>query len=414
MRRTRISILCAALLATLPASAEAGGLGSVVGAVASGPARVLGGLFGGGRARHHRQHTRRPATEHARHTPSERAVARVAPAATVPAGAAAAAATATPAPVQGNPTDRPPASKPAYRGSPTFGPAAYTDAFAYVLTPARYDGAFWGRGYGDVVDAMFVANAADPAGKKSRRGRSAEPANAADSAATPGCAEADNAGALREQIERIVEPSEAQRPALDELGNALRLAAERVRTACRAEITGGPGARLDAMWRHLRALRQAVILVRAPLRNFYDTLSEAQKARLDSLAQEGAGVASAQNSRPDAWLRACESARMPEWPMASIMRTVQLTEDQRAMVELLMGVSLHFAHQLRASCAATPAPLTATDRLEAADQRLTAMVYAVTVLRGMLNQFYGALSDDQRARFDAMNPRPEPRRAELH
>src|SRR5262249_60316677 len=101
--------------------------------------------------------------------------------------------------------------------------------------------------------------------------RCAAPENAGDSLSTPGCAEVDNAGALREQIDRIVEPSEAQRPALDELGNALRLAAERVRTACRAEITGGPGARLDAMWRHLRALRPAVILGRAPLRNFFDT-----------------------------------------------------------------------------------------------------------------------------------------------
>ena len=121
------------------------------------------------------------------------------------------------------------------------------------------------------------------------------------------------------------------------------------------------------------------------------------------------------DGRPDAWLRACESARMPQWPVASIARAVQLNEDQRAMVELLMGVSLHFAHQLRAACSATPAPVTAAARLDAADQRLTAMVYAVTVLRGMLNQFYGALSEDQRARFDAMNPRgAEPRRAELN
>src|SRR5262249_749658 len=49
MRRTRISMLCAALLAAMPASAEAGGLGSVVGAIASVPQTLLGGLPSGGR-----------------------------------------------------------------------------------------------------------------------------------------------------------------------------------------------------------------------------------------------------------------------------------------------------------------------------------------------------------------------------
>jgi hypothetical protein len=116
-------------------------------------------------------------------------------------------------------------------------------------------------------------------------------------------------------------------------------------------------------------------------------------------------------------LRACsESARMPEWPAASIAQAIQPTEEQRPMLELLMGTSLHYAHQLRASCAAASVPLTATARLDAVDERLTALVYAVTVLRGVLNKFYGSLTEEQRAKFDVMNPSPRPperRRAEL-
>jgi hypothetical protein len=107
---------------------------------------------------------------------------------------------------------------------------------------------------------------------------------------------------------------------------------------------------------------------------------------------------------------------MPEWPVASIAQTIQLTEEQRPMLELLMGTSLHYAHELRASCLAGPAPLTPTARLEAVDERLTAIVYAVTVLRGTLNRFYVSLTEEQRARFDAMSPPPRPaggRRAEL-
>src|SRR5260370_41126178 len=64
MRRTRISILCVAVLAAMPASAEAGGLGSVVGAGAGAPPAPLGGLVGGGpggRASPHRRPARHPA-----------------------------------------------------------------------------------------------------------------------------------------------------------------------------------------------------------------------------------------------------------------------------------------------------------------------------------------------------------------
>ena len=172
------------------------------------------------------------------------------------------------------------------------------------------------------------------------------------------------------------------------------------------------------MWRRLRALRQAAIMVRASLRNFYDSLNDDQKARLDTAAQDGPGMRTPQTREAGSGdpLRACsENARMPEWPMGPIAQAIQLNDDQRPMLELLMGTSLHYAHQLRASCPAAPA-LTPTARLEAVDQRLSAMVYAVTVLRGTLNKFYNSLSEEQRARFDAMSSvaRPaERRRAEV-
>src|SRR5262249_33493914 len=102
MRRTRISMLCATLLVAIPASAEAGGLGSVVGAIASVPQTLLGGLRGGGRA-HHPRH-------HARHTKSERSVARAAPAVRA---APAAAATAAVAPSATGPAPRAAAVAPA-------------------------------------------------------------------------------------------------------------------------------------------------------------------------------------------------------------------------------------------------------------------------------------------------------------
>ena len=402
MRRTRISILCAAALTALPVCAEAGGLGSVVGAVASAPRAILGGLFGGGGGRHHRHH--------ARHATPERSAARAAPerSAVAPERSAVRAAPVIPA-----------EPKPVDRGNAAFWASAYDDAFGYVLAPAGYDNAFWARGYADVIDAMFAPSAADAGSKSGQAGPSPEADKSAGFAYAPACAEPRNADAAIERIERTAQPTKAQRAAFDELGNALRGAAERVGAACAMDTPAGPGARLEAMWRRLRALRQAVIIVRAPLRNFYDLLDGEQKARLDTAGRERAGsrTGAAREAGP-ALLRACgEGARMPEWPVASIAQTTQLTEEQRPMLELLMGTSLHYAHELRASCLAGPAPLTPTARLEAVDERLTAIVYAVTVLRGTLNRFYVSLTEEQRARFDTMSPPARPaggRRVELH
>jgi hypothetical protein len=405
MRRTRISILCAAVLVALPASAEAGGLGSVVGAVASAPRAILGGLLGGGRASHHRRH--------ARHATPERSVARG-----TERGAERSVLRAVPA--------TPAEPRPADRGSTAFWASAYDDAFGYVLAPASYGDAFWARGYADVIDAMFAPRAADAAGgKRGEIGPSPEadkPSPEADKSAgfasAAVCTQSQNADAAIERIERTLQPAEGQRAAFDEFRNALRGAAERVSAACATDTPVGPGARLEAMWRLLRALRQAVIMVRAPLRNFYDLLDDEQKARLDTAGRERAGLrtGAAREGGP-ASSRACgEGARMPEWPVASIAQAIQLTDEQRPMLELLMGTSLHFAHELRASCLAGPAPFTPIARLEAVDERLTTIVYAVTVLRGTLNRFYISLTEEQRARFDAMSPPPRPaggRRAEL-
>jgi len=457
MRRTRISMLCATLLVAIPASAEAGGLGSVVGAIASVPQTLLGGLRGGGRA-HHPRH-------HARHTKSERSVARaapavraapaaaataaVAPSAMSPAPSAAAVAPAAPAealgalavapgaptapgvapnavavaPAETKPTEtkpaesRPPETRAVDRGNAVFWPSAYDDLFGYVVNSVGYGSAFWLRGYADVIEGMFTPRVAAGRQGKRGRGRGAEATNS-EVASTPACVEAPNSGALVERIEQIVRPTDAQREALRGLGDALQAAAERVGAACTTDGSGSPNAQLETMWRRLRAMRQAVTLVRTPLRNFYDTLSEEQRTRLDTAAAVDPNVrALAAREASDRFVRMCsESTRMPEWPLASIAQTIKLDADQRPMLELLMGTSMHYAHELRASCSAAPAPITSTERLEAVDQRLGDIIYAVTVLRGMLNRFYNSLTQEQRARFDAMGPGARPtdrRRANL-
>ena len=45
--------------------------------------------------------------------------------------------------------------------------------------------------------------------------------------------------------------------------------------------------------------------------------------------------------------------------------------------------------------------VTPTGRLEAVASRLDSMIYAVTIERTALNDFYASLNDDQKARFGA-------------
>ena len=59
-----------------------------------------------------------------------------------------------------------------------------------------------------------------------------------------------------------------------------------------------------------------------------------------------------------------------------------------------------------ASCPAEP-PATATARLDAVLARLDAMLYAVVVVATPLQGFYASLTDEQKARFDALGGRPE-------
>ena len=58
---------------------------------------------------------------------------------------------------------------------------------------------------------------------------------------------------------------------------------------------------------------------------------------------------------------------------------------------------------LKASCAAGDA-LTPPGRLAAVGKRLDAMLDAVKTVRSALNEFYASLSDEQKARFEAIGP----------
>lgn len=278
-----------------------------------------------------------------------------------------------------------------------FWPRLYDDLFGYVLSPAGSDDRIWAYGYGDIVEGMFPpGHAFADAGAASRR-RSPQTTGSVrdekrDKALARLCTSADGASAvdaLMARIEQTVQPTEEQKAPLADLRSALQRSFEYIKAACPATRPLEPTARLDSMDDRIWAARQALLVTRAPIERFYATLTDEQKTRLN-------GQPPQQGER-----RMC-GRQGPELPAAQIERRVRPNEQQRAAWEALRNTSFGMARFLQASCpAATPA--SPVERLDAADKRLNALLYAVVILRAPLYAFYGSLGDDQRTRFSTVS-----------
>ena len=89
-----------------------------------------------------------------------------------------------------------------------------------------------------------------------------------------------------DQINQTVQPNDAQRAKLDALQAAMANAADTIKAACPTEVPTTPPARLAAAGKHLQAMLQAVDTIRPALHDFYDSLSDAQKARFNTMGKQ--------------------------------------------------------------------------------------------------------------------------------
>ncbi len=85
-----------------------------------------------------------------------------------------------------------------------------------------------------------------------------------------------------DRLERVVKPTDAQRAKLDEFKAASNKAAEAMRAACPSDVPTSMVGRVEAMEKRLEAMLQAVKTVRPAFEAFYATLSDDQKASLNT------------------------------------------------------------------------------------------------------------------------------------
>ena len=84
-----------------------------------------------------------------------------------------------------------------------------------------------------------------------------------------------------QRIEEAVQPTEAQRAALNDLRAASTKAAEQIASACPRDFPASATARLELMEKRMETMLAAIKTVRPAFDAFYATLSDEQKAKLD-------------------------------------------------------------------------------------------------------------------------------------
>jgi hypothetical protein len=199
-------------------------------------------------------------------------------------------------------------------------------------------------------------------------------------------------------IADAVQPDQQQSALLDDLGNSIVQASDVIKAHCPTSVAFTPTGRLDDMHERLDGLLQAVNIVLPPLGRFYDSLSDDQKARFNSIgANQGRRARPTNAANPTA---EC-GANILAWPNEQIDRIVRPDDAQRARLEALQSAAAQAADMIRAACP-SEIPATPPGRLEVVGNRLQAMLQAVETVRPALSDFYAALNDDQKARFNTM------------
>ena len=283
-----------------------------------------------------------------------------------------------------------------------FWPYAYYDFFDYVFWPYAYDD-FWPYAYEDIYygvwgDYAYVDPAMRAAAGRPRIVRSA------NSEQHPVGVCGENAPELTnwpiERISQVVEPNEAQRAALDELKSAAAKSIDVLKGSCPNDLPSTPTGRIAGMESRLKVMLEAVQTVRPPLDRFFALLSDEQKARFNAVAPSNPPAAK-KDQHDLTQLCSGRATGVGELPIDRIAQAVGPTDTQQAVLEELRAASAKAAEALKSNCP-NYQPLTPAGRVEAMEQRLTAMLAAIAVVQPALAKFYDSLTFEQRARFNTL------------
>jgi hypothetical protein len=283
---------------------------------------------------------------------------------------------------------------------PLFWPYAYDDIYDDLFWggPYYYD-PFWDYGYDDLYGALFSPFGYQELAGYLPGGGSVPGARVGGSEVQQMCGSdsRDIADWPIERIRQLVQPTVDQQALLDQLADASMKAAQVIKTACTTTAALTPSGRLAAMRTRLEAMIQAVDIIRMPIDQFYDSLNDEQKARF--VAAEQSRTTPAANAAPPADCAALN--REAQWPQAEIERVIHPTPDQQAKIDALKNAAAQAADIIAKACPAQ-VPMTPPARLDAIATRVNALIDAVKLVQGPLDDLYASLNDEQKAQFNVI------------
>jgi hypothetical protein len=160
------------------------------------------------------------------------------------------------------------------------------------------------------------------------------------------------------------------------------------------------------MQERVQAMLRAIDLVRPALEKFYASLSDAQKARFIASPPQVSGeveAVSPASGENELVPQICTDhpGGLSVQAVDRLEAVVRPTDAQRGALEVLRTATVRAAQILRDACP-VGTPGNPPERLGAMQQRLGAMLDAASLVRPALQGFYGALTDAQKARFNAV------------
>jgi LTXXQ motif family protein len=284
-----------------------------------------------------------------------------------------------------------------------FGPAVwpylYGDVLTFALWPYVHNNPFWGYDVDAVLDTILSP------------GLYVADSHGLDVFGVDVC------GALApgvprlpvDRIEQTVRPSGGQIASFDALKSASLRVSEFIPTSCPSGVPGTPQGRVEVVQKRLAAMREIVQILRTPLADFYNSLTDEQRRRLDGMPTANLVAApKVQAFGPAVGAAALCDQRGAEVPQTiqDVSRKIQLTQQQQLAFDSVKSASSQAVGELEPSCPGEIAD-TISDRLTAIDARLRALLAAVNILRPAVVGFYASLDSEQRGRFNPTEPTSE-------
>jgi hypothetical protein len=290
------------------------------------------------------------------------------------------------------------------RSGPPAWPDSFEDVIGFAFSPDEYTAQLRGHGFDVIADTITGHFVTRPLAKTASTTGSAVHDDAGSAAADTCQAPTTQSNWPEVRIEQLMQLNSAQHDALNKLQAAVNQSAKTIGSDCLDSAAQAPPDRLRALIQGLWSARDGGIAVRGSLKNFLDTLDDAQKARFASQRPQATQAVDANtaNSAMNKQYQACARPNIEasERMIKEIELRVRPTKEQTASLEGLHKTSSDMAKLLMASCAKA-VPDDPLSRIDDAGDQLTAMNYAAATVQIALDDFYGKLDSGQKARLEA-------------